>query len=97
MIHDGERSHGILIRELNLTEEYYKIDYTNRLKDEDNPLKPINHLHSLAKRFMKQHGSYDRNNLQDWMNLFTYIIAPPINRYEKIKKFIELAINSQKK
>lgn len=97
LIHDGERSHGILIRELNLTEEYYKTDYTKKLKDEDNPLKPINHLHALAKRFMKQHGSYDRKNLQDWMNLFNYIIAPPINRYEKIKKFIELAINSLKK
>lgn len=97
LIHDGERSHGILIRRLNLTEEYYKTDYTKRLKDEDNPLKPINHIHALAKRFMREHGGYDRNNLQDWMNLLVFIFSQPKNRYEKITKFIEMALDSPKK
>lgn len=94
LIHDGERSHGILIRRLNLTEEYYKTDYTKRLKDEDNPLKPINHIHALAKRFMREHGSFDRDDLQDWMNLFWFIISKPNNRYDKIERFLENAINS---
>ena len=61
---DGERSHGVLIRNLNLSEEVYKTAYTLNLKDEDNPLNPINKIHALSKRFMKSHGGYNRDNLQ---------------------------------
>lgn len=46
---------------------------------------------------MKAHGGYDRDNLQDWMNLIWFILMKPINRYGKIEKFINLALNSLKK
>ena len=69
LIHDKERSHGVLIRRLNLTQEVYKTKDTGNLKDEDNPLDPINKIHALSKRFMKSHGGYKREDLQDWMNL----------------------------
>lgn len=88
LIHDGERSHGKLIRELNLTSEVYPTKDTKILEDKDNPLNPINKIHALSKRFMKAHGGYDRDNLQDWMNLIWFIISKPNNRYEKIDKFI---------
>lgn len=97
LIHDGERSHGILIRKLKLTSEVYSSEDTKKLEDKNNPLDPINKIHGLAKRFMKAHGGYDRDNLQDWMNIIWFILAKPINRYEKIEKFINLAINSPKK
>ena len=58
---------------------------------------PINNIHALSKRFMKAHGGYDRDNLQDWMNLIWFILSKPVNRYEKIDKFISLAINSPKR
>lgn len=92
LIHDGERSHGILIRELKLTSETYSTEYTKNLEDDKNPLDPINNLHALIKRFMKQHGGYNRDTLQDWMNLVWYILSPPNNVYEKIEKFFKIAI-----
>ena len=67
---------------------------TKKLKDKDNPLYPINHIHALAKKFMKEHGGYNRDNLQDWMNLIWFILSKPDNRYVKVGKFIEMAINS---
>lgn len=97
LIHDGERSHGILIRNLNLTSEVYSTEDTKKLDDKENPLNPINNIHALSKRFMKAHGGYDRDNLQDWMNLIWFILSKPVNRYEKIDKFISLAINSPKR
>ena len=97
LIHDKERSHGILIRELHLTSEVYDTEMTRGLSDKDNPLDPINNIHDLAKRFMKAHGGYDRDNLQDWMNLIWFILSEPKNRYEKVHKFIILAINSPKR
>ena len=56
LIHDGEHSHGMLVRKLNLTEKVYSSAETKGLSDEENPLDPINDIHSLAKRFMKAHG-----------------------------------------
>ena len=97
LIHDGERSHGVLIRNLNLTEEVYKTAYTLNLKDEDNPLDPINKIHALSKRFMKSHGGYNRDNLQSWMNLIWFILSKPQNRYEKIRKFFNIAVCTHKR
>ncbi len=97
LIHDGERSHGVLIRNLNLTEEVYKTAYTLNLKDEDNPLNPINKIHALSKRFMKSHGGYNRDNLQSWMNLIWFILSKPQNRYEKIRKFFNIAVCTHKR
>lgn len=97
LIHDGERSHGILIRKLKLSSEVYSTEITKGMNDNENPLNPINKIHSLSKRFMKAHGGYDREDLQDWMNLIWFILSKPENRYEKIEKFIELALNSPRR
>lgn len=94
IVHDGERSHNNLIRKLKLSSIVYKTKNTKNLKDSENPLDPINDIHALAKRFMKVHGGYDRDNLQDWMNLICFILSKPENRYEKIVKFIEIALDS---
>lgn len=94
LIHDGERSHGILIRKLELTSEVYPTEVTRGMSDSENPLYPINHIHFLAKRFMREHGGYNRDDLQDWMNLIWFILSEPLNRYEKVSKFINLAVSS---
>lgn len=94
LIHDGERSRGILIRKLNLTSEVYSTEKTKNMEDKENPLDPINKIHGMTKRFMRAHGGYNRDNLQDWMNLAWFILSEPVNRYEKIDKFINLALNS---
>ena len=94
--HDGEHSHGILINNLELTSIVYTTEETKGLKDKDNPLDPINDLHGLAKRFMREHGGYDRSNLQGWMNLIWFILSEPYNRFEKIRNFIEIAISTHK-
>lgn len=94
LIHDGEKSHHILIEKLNLTHEEYDSQTLKKLPDEENPLDPINEIHSLAKRFMRSHGGFDRDNLQDWMNLISFLLSEPRDRYEKIDLFINLALNS---
>ncbi len=97
IIHDEEKSHNILVESLNLNEERYSSIEIKKLEDDKNPLQPVNHLHSLLKRFMRMHGSYERNNLQDWMNLFYFIMNEPHDKYDKVLKFIELAVLSPKR
>lgn len=94
LIHDGDNSHGILVERLHLTEEVHTTSETKGLSDKDNPLNPINNLHSLAKQYMRAHGGYDRDNLQDWMNLIWFVLSEPSNRYEKVDLFIRRAIMS---
>ena len=43
---------------------------------------------------MREHGSYNRDDLQDWMNLIWFILSAPYDRYEKIRKFINLAVST---
>ena len=94
LIHDGERSHSILIEKLNLRSVIYDADEIKKLPNKDNPLDPINEIHSLAKRFMRAHGGYNRDNLQDFMNLISFILNDPKDRYEKIDLFINMALSS---
>ena len=86
-----------LIRKLKLSSEVYPTKITKGMNDNENPLNPINKIHSLSKRFMKAHGGYDRETLQDWMNLIWFVLSKPENRYKKIEKFIELALNSPRR
>ena len=97
LIHDGERSHSVLIDKLNLSSIVYDADEIKKLPDDKNPLDPINETHSLAKRFMKAHGGYNRDNLQDFMNLISFILNDPKDRYEKVDKFINMALLSPKR
>lgn len=94
LIHDEEKSHSVLIKRLNLTEAKYNSKELKKLEDKDNPLDPVNNLHDLSKRFMRQHGGFNRDELQDWMNLLWFIFSRPENRYEKVGKFLEMAISS---
>ena len=94
LIHDGEKSHKVLIEKLNLSDTVYDADEIKKLKDEDNPLDPINEIHSLAKRFMRAHGGYNRDDLQDWLNLISFILNDPKDRYDKIDLFLNMALSS---
>lgn len=97
IIHDKEKAHNILIKKLDLNSVTYSSKELKAKSDKDNPLKPVNDLHKLAKRFMKEHGSYNRDDLQDWMNLLWFILNDPSDKYAKVIKFIELAINTPKR
>lgn len=97
IVHDEEKSHNILVEELGLKNEVYLSNKIKQLNDKENPLYPVNHLHMLLKKFMRAHGGYDRENLQDWMNLFWFIMNEPKDRYDKVLKFIKMAIMSPKR
>lgn len=94
LIHDGENSHTILIEHLKLNSIVYTTQETKGMEDKDNPLDPINELHALLKRFIKMHGGYNRDNSQDWLNLFWFIANAPDDKYDKVTKFIDLALKS---
>ncbi len=97
LIHDGENSHKILIETFGLTEEVYTTKATHNLPDDDTPMEPINPVHRSLKRFMRQHPAYDRDDLQDWLNLFWFIYTNRgISLDDKVKKFLRMAVLTRK-
>ena len=95
--HDGDNSHKALADILCLKKENCTTKETRNLSDDDNPMKPINAVHRSLKRFMRQHLAYDRDSLQDWLNLFWFIYTKrSIPMDDKVKKFLQIAILTHK-
>lgn len=96
MIDDGEKSHIVLVEELNLTREVHKTAETKGLSDKENPMGLINTVHRFFKRFMKSHGGYSRDELQDWCNLFSFVFNHHNNIPGAIKDLFEMAVSTHK-
>ena len=97
LIHDGENSRKILIETFGLIEEVHTTKETRNLSDDDNPMELINAVHRSLKRFVRQHPAYDRDDLQDWLNLFWFIYTNHgILMDDKVKKFFLMAILTHK-
>lgn len=95
LIHDGEKAHRKLIKSLNLIDESYNSSFLKEKKDEDNPLRPINHQCDLIRQFLDAHSGFDRIRLQDYLNLYCFMNSNPRNKLEKVNQFIELALNTE--
>ena len=94
LIHDDEKSHMILIKDLNLIDESYKSTYLKHLDDNENPLRPINHQCDLLRQFLNTHSGFDRDDLQDYLNLYCFMNSQPRNKLEKVNNLLELALNT---
>ena len=96
LIHDGESAHKKLVEKLELKSIVYESKYLKSLPDNDNPLNPVNRVHSILKAFLNSHGGFDRQYIQDYLNLFAFVSNPPSNMLEKVEQVINLAFQNPK-
>jgi transposase-like protein len=96
LIHDKETTHRKLISELNLISREYAAKDLKGLKGCDNPLDPINDLHSSLKKFLNAHSGFNRDSLQDYLNLFVFVRNPPAKPLEKVERLLNLAFTNPK-
>lgn len=96
LIHDKEKSHRVLVEKLELDEKVYDSKEIIKLPDKENPLREINHICDLLKKFLKSHSGFNREDLPGYINLFCFIMNPPDNRLEKVEKLLNCAISSAK-
>jgi hypothetical protein len=94
VVHDGEKSHRRLIRELDLREQVFPSKETRGLADHDNPMDRINSVHRLLKRFLNVHGGFYRDDLQDYLNLFAFITNTPQDMNMKIEEFLKRSLET---
>lgn len=96
MIDDAEKAHQILVDTYNLNRRSFPSYKTKGLKDKNNPLNTINTLHKFFKKFIVHHGSYDREEIQDWCNLFSFMYNHNGIMSLMITDFLKPAISTKK-
>ena len=85
-----------LITDLSLIDEQHPTKETKNLEDFENPLDPVNHIHYLTKRFLYSHSGFDRSQIQDYLNLYSFILNPPFDKLEKVDILLNLAFQNPK-
>lgn len=96
LIHDGEYSHNDLVKELELKSETHTIKETKGLADKDNPLNPVNQAHNKLKKFLNSHSGFNRDDLQNYLNLFAFANNPPSDPLEKVELLLQMAFLQKK-
>ena len=96
IIHDKDNAHKKLVSKLQLKSEAYDSKELKRLSDKDNPLDRVNRVHFFLKSFLYAHRSFDREKIQGFLNLFSFVMNPPSNHLEKVEKIIDLAFQISK-
>jgi len=96
LIHDRETAHAKLIRELSLQSVTYASKDLKGLPDKENPMNPVNRAHAILKKFLNTHSSFNREDLQGYLNLFAFVTNPPVDLLEKVELVIKSAFENPK-
>jgi hypothetical protein len=96
LIHDKEQAHAKLIKRLFLQSTVYASEELKGLPDKENPLEPVNRQHALMKHFLNAHAGFLRENLQGYLDLFSYVTNPPYDLAEKVDSLLNLVFQNPK-
>lgn len=96
LIHDKEKAHKKLIEKLELKCVSYSSSDLKGLADSENPLDPVNCIHCLLKMFLNAHSGFCRDEIQDYLNLYSFVINSPSDHLEKVEKIINLVFKNPK-
>lgn len=92
LVHDMENAHNMLVRELGLASEAYNSKEIRGLPDRENPLRDVNRLHFLLKRFLDAHRGFDRARIAGWLDLFSVSVNPPKGAMAKAAMVLDRAM-----
>lgn len=66
------------------------------LADSESPLNTVNRIHCLLKMFLNAHSGFSRDDLQNYLNLYLFVINPPSDHLEKVEKIIKRVFENPK-
>jgi transposase-like protein len=96
LIHDKETTHKKLVEKLSLSSRTYASKDMKGLADSENPLDPVNRIHSLLKMFLNAHRGFNRDDFQGYLDLYAFVINPPSDYLEKVEKIIKMVFENPK-
>lgn len=88
LVHDRERAHNVLVRELSLEDESHKADVRDPVYLEAMEL--VNNLCSWLKRYLWRFTGMDPKYLQSYLNLYVYLfrVKRDDERWPKIARVV---------
>lgn len=95
LIHDKEKSHKILVKKLSLISEVYDSKILKNIDDKQNPLNKINRQCDLLKKFLNTHSGFDREDLQNYLNLFSFMNSKPTSKLKKVDILLNIALTTR--
>jgi len=78
---------------LGLKSLQYDAREIKKLPDSENPLNQVNQYCRLLKLFLKAHSGFIRDDMQDYLNLYCFIMNPPNDKHLKVENFMNQAFN----
>ena len=96
LIHDKEGAHRKLVEMLGLQSKAYASAEIKKLADKDNPLERVNRIHFYLKRFFYAHKSFKREDIEGFINLFSFVMNPPAEKLEKVDILFNLGLSCTK-
>ena len=66
------------------------------MADSENPLDPVNRTHALLKMFLNAHSGFNRADLQGYLDLYAFVVNPPVEPLKKVDLFINLVFQNPK-
>ena len=96
LIHDKENTHKKLVEKLSLKSVCYSSKELKYLADSENPLEPVNRVHCLLKMFLNAHSGFSRDDLQGYLDLYSFVINEPKDHLEKVEKIIKMVFENPK-
>ena len=96
LIHDKETTHKKLVEQLSLSSKTYAAKDLKGLADSENPLDPVNRIQSLLKMFLNAHSGFNREELQGYLDLYSFVINPPSDYLEKVERIIKMVFENPK-
>jgi len=96
LIHDKESTHKRLVEKLSLSSKSYASKDMKGLADSENPMEPVNRIHSLLKMFLNAHSGFNREDLQGYLDLYAFVINLPSDYLEKVEKLIKMVFENPK-
>lgn len=96
LVHDMEKSHNLLVKELGLVSQAYNSKVLKGIPDSQNPLRRVNEVHARLKNFLYSHNSFNREEIQGMLDLFCFVSNPPINPLLKVEMLIKIAFRTRK-
>ena len=96
LVHDEDQAHKKLVKKLHLKNEAYSSKALKGMPDSENPLNRVNEVHARLKNFLNAHSGFKRDDLQHYLNLFTFVMNPPSDKLEKVEILLNLAFENPK-
>ena len=90
---DEDNSFLQIVQEQELKIHSYNSKYLKTLSDDENPIQPVNDAILLISAFLDSHKGFDRDELQDYLNMVCFNNIKGVNKLKASEMLLDFILN----